>query len=95
MPYQMLNLIARLKTPFTLAKYLNSDHAHRARFSILATNKEVIMILTEIEKMSTIERLQAMEKLWDSLCNKEEIESPLFYMSCERRLTSLIICAAF
>ncbi len=34
------------------------------------------MILTEIEKMSTIERLQAMEKLWDSLCNKEEIESP-------------------
>jgi hypothetical protein len=38
--------------------------------------KEVIMILTEIEKMSTIERLQAMEKLWDSLCNEEEIESP-------------------
>ena len=34
------------------------------------------MILTEIEKMSTIERLQAMEKLWDSLCNEEEIESP-------------------
>ncbi len=34
------------------------------------------MILTEIEKMSTIERLHAMEKLWDSLCNKEEIESP-------------------
>ncbi|HHT9160052.1 MAG TPA: addiction module protein [Candidatus Brocadiaceae bacterium] len=34
------------------------------------------MFLTEIEKMSTIERLQAMEKLWDSLCNKEEIESP-------------------
>ncbi len=34
------------------------------------------MILTEIEKMSTIERLQAMGKLWDSLCNEEEIESP-------------------
>jgi hypothetical protein len=34
------------------------------------------MFLTEIEKMSTIERLQAMKKLWDSLCNKEEIESP-------------------
>ncbi len=34
------------------------------------------MILTEIEKMSTIERLQAMEKLWDALCNEEEIESP-------------------
>ena len=34
------------------------------------------MILTEIEKMSIVERLQAMEKLWDSLCNEEEIESP-------------------
>ena len=34
------------------------------------------MILTEIEKMSTIERLQAMEKLWDSLCKEGEIESP-------------------
>ncbi len=34
------------------------------------------MILTEIEKTSTLERLQAMEELWDSLCNKEEIESP-------------------
>ena len=34
------------------------------------------MILTEIKKMSTIERLQAMEKLWDSLCNEDEIESP-------------------
>ncbi|MCF6154725.1 MAG: cysteine methyltransferase [Candidatus Brocadia sp.] len=33
------------------------------------------MFLTEIEKMSTIERLQVMEELWDSLC-KEEIESP-------------------
>mgnify|MGYP006387207911 FL=1 len=26
--------------------------------------------------MSTIERLQAMEALWDSLCNEEEIEFP-------------------
>ena len=34
------------------------------------------MILTEIKKMSTIERLQAMEELWNSLCNEEEIESP-------------------
>ena len=31
------------------------------------------MILTEIEKMSTIERLQAMEKLWDSLCTRRRI----------------------
>ncbi len=31
----------------------------------------------EIEKMSTIERLQAMETLWDALLNeKVEIESP-------------------
>ena len=35
------------------------------------------MTLTEIEKMSVIERLQTMEKLWDSLCHEEtEIESP-------------------
>ena len=34
------------------------------------------MILTEIEKMSTIQRLQAMEELWASLCKEEEIESP-------------------
>ena len=39
-------------------------------------NKEAFRFLIEIEKMSTIERLQAMEKLWDSLCNEEEIESP-------------------
>ncbi|KAF0117445.1 MAG: hypothetical protein FD151_2363 [bacterium] len=31
----------------------------------------------EIKKMSTIERLQAMESLWDSLMDEEpEIESP-------------------
>lgn len=34
------------------------------------------MFFAEIEKMSTIERLQAMEELWDSLCKEEEIESP-------------------
>ncbi len=35
------------------------------------------MTITEIEKMSIIERLQTMEKLWDSLCHEEsEIESP-------------------
>lgn len=33
------------------------------------------MILTEIDKMSTIERLQAMEKLWDSLCNNRKIRT--------------------
>ncbi len=35
------------------------------------------MMITEIRKMSVIERLQAMEELWDSLCHEEiEIESP-------------------
>jgi putative addiction module component (TIGR02574 family) len=35
------------------------------------------MTITEIKKMSIIERLQAMEELWDSLCHEEnEIESP-------------------
>ena len=35
------------------------------------------MTRTEIKKMSIIERLQAMEELWDSLCHEEsEIESP-------------------
>ncbi len=35
------------------------------------------MTITEIEKMSIIERLKTMEKLWDSLCHEEsEIESP-------------------
>ncbi len=35
------------------------------------------MIHTEIKKMSTIERLQTMEELWNSLCQEEsDIESP-------------------
>ncbi len=35
------------------------------------------MVLTNIEKMSIIERLKAMEELWDSLCREEkEVESP-------------------
>ncbi len=35
------------------------------------------MTITEIKNMSIIERLQAMEELWDSLCREEsEIESP-------------------
>lgn len=34
----------------------------------------------EIKKMSRIERLQAMEPLWDSLIDEEaEIESPLWH----------------
>ncbi len=34
----------------------------------------------EIKKMSTIERLQAMEALWDSLMDEEsEIESPQWH----------------
>ena len=34
----------------------------------------------EIKKMSTIERLQTMEALWDSLMNEEsEIESPKWH----------------
>ncbi|MBT6563666.1 MAG: addiction module protein [Candidatus Scalindua sp.] len=38
------------------------------------------MTITEIKKMSIIERLQAMEELWDSLCHEEnEIESPSWH----------------
>ena len=38
------------------------------------------MIHTEIKKMSTIERLQTMEELWDSLCQEEsDIESPKWH----------------
>ncbi|MBI4826783.1 MAG: addiction module protein [Nitrospirae bacterium] len=38
------------------------------------------MITNEIKKMSTIERLQSMEELWDLLCHEEqEIESPLWH----------------
>ena len=39
--------------------------------------KGVIMNTIEIKKMSMVERLQAMEALWDSLLYEEsEIESP-------------------
>ncbi len=32
---------------------------------------------TDIKKMTTIERLRAMEELWDALCHEDkEIESP-------------------
>jgi len=35
------------------------------------------MEISEIKKMSTIERLQTMEDLWDSLCHEDkDIESP-------------------
>lgn len=35
------------------------------------------MTITEIKKMSIVERLKTMEELWDSLCHEEnEIESP-------------------
>ncbi len=35
------------------------------------------MTITEIKKMSILERLQTMEELWGSLCYEEnEIESP-------------------
>lgn len=38
------------------------------------------MISSEIKKMSTLERLQSMEALWDALCHEEqEIESPLWH----------------
>ena len=39
-----------------------------------------MMLLSEIKKMSTLERLQSMEALWDALCHEEqEIESPLWH----------------
>ncbi len=38
------------------------------------------MTTIEIKKMSTIERLQAMEELWDALCHDDqEIESPTWH----------------
>lgn len=38
------------------------------------------MITDEIKKMSTLERLQSMEELWDVLCHDEkEIESPSWH----------------
>jgi len=44
---------------------------------LLALEKGNKMNTIEIRKMSTIERLQAMEALWDSLLYEEsEIESP-------------------
>ncbi len=38
------------------------------------------MIHVEIKKMTTLERLQTMEALWDSLCQEEsDIESPRWH----------------
>ena len=38
------------------------------------------MIHTEIKKTPTIERLQTMEELWDSLCQEEsDIKSPKWH----------------
>jgi hypothetical protein len=38
------------------------------------------MSIAEVEKMSTIERIQAMEVLWDALSHEEhEIESPRWH----------------
>jgi putative addiction module component (TIGR02574 family) len=47
---------------------------------IVSIRKGVKMNTIEIKKMSTIERLQAMEALWDSLMDEEsEIESPQWH----------------
>ena len=46
-------------------------------FNLLALEEGIKMNTLEIEKMSTIERLQAMEALWDSFMEEEsEIDSP-------------------
>ncbi len=38
------------------------------------------MTITEIKKMSILERLQAMEELWDSLCHEDqEIDLPAWH----------------
>jgi hypothetical protein len=38
------------------------------------------MTTSQIKKMSTIERLRAMEELWDVLCHEEqEIKSPAWH----------------
>lgn len=38
------------------------------------------MTITEIKKMSTTERLRAMEELWDALCHDDpEIDSPAWH----------------
>ena len=40
------------------------------------------MSITEIKNMTTVERLEAMELLWDALCHEEkEIESPAWHES--------------
>ena len=50
---------------------------HRQLSLLLALEKGNKMNTIEIRKMSTIERLQAMEAIWDSLLYEEsEIESP-------------------
>lgn len=36
------------------------------------------MSVVKIEKMSTAEKLEAMERLWDSLC-KDEPDSPVWH----------------
>ena len=44
---------------------------------MLVLKGEIKMNILEIEKMSTIERLQAMEALWNSFMKEEsEIDSP-------------------
>ena len=44
------------------------------------TKQEWVMTTTEIENMSTVDQLRAMEDLWDALCeNDEEIESPTWH----------------
>ena len=38
------------------------------------------MGITEIKNMTTVERLEAMELLWDALCHEEEeIQSPAWH----------------
>ena len=38
------------------------------------------MSITEIKNMTTVERLEAMELLWDALCDEEEeVRSPVWH----------------
>ena len=38
------------------------------------------MSITEIKNMTTVERLEAMELLWDALCHEEEeVQSPAWH----------------
>ena len=38
------------------------------------------MSITEIKNMTTVERLEAMELLWDALCHEEEeVQSPVWH----------------